>query len=43
MLPPAARPEDATDFLAQQVAERRVVIRLKADRLYGTALDVSSS
>ena len=43
MLPPAARPEDATDFLAQQVAECRVVIRLKADRLYGTALAVSSS
>ncbi|WP_433447473.1 PPOX class F420-dependent oxidoreductase [Streptomyces sp. CA-142005] len=40
MLPPAARPEDEDAFLAQQVAERRVVIRLRVDRLYGTALDI---
>ncbi|WP_436776687.1 pyridoxamine 5'-phosphate oxidase family protein [Yinghuangia sp. YIM S09857] len=40
MLPDAARPADPADFFAQQVAERRVVIRLKAARLYGTALDV---
>ncbi|MGW0604677.1 pyridoxamine 5'-phosphate oxidase family protein [Streptomyces sp. NPDC002644] len=35
-----ATPEDEDAFLAQLVAERRVVVRLKADRLYGTALDV---
>lgn len=40
MLPPAARPEDEDAFLTQQVAERRVVIRLRVDRLYGTALDI---
>ncbi|MFF3317496.1 pyridoxamine 5'-phosphate oxidase family protein [Streptomyces sp. NPDC003035] len=42
MVPEAARPqgEDADAFLAQAVAERRVVIRLKVDRLYGTALDI---
>ncbi|WP_372343784.1 TIGR03618 family F420-dependent PPOX class oxidoreductase [Streptomyces sp. KL116D] len=31
--------EDA--FLAEAVAERRVVIRIKVTRLYGTALDVA--
>ncbi|MFD3441631.1 pyridoxamine 5'-phosphate oxidase family protein [Streptomyces sp. NPDC058685] len=36
----AARPEDATAFLKQMVAERRVVIRLKVDRLYQTTLDI---
>ncbi|TRV76459.1 TIGR03618 family F420-dependent PPOX class oxidoreductase [Streptomyces sp. 130] len=41
MIPPAARPEDEDVFLEQLVAERRVVIRLKVDRLYGTALDVT--
>ncbi|MGW7594513.1 pyridoxamine 5'-phosphate oxidase family protein [Streptomyces rubiginosohelvolus] len=41
MVPPAARPEDEGVFLEQLVAERRVVIRLKVDRLYGTALDVT--
>ncbi|MFJ7135993.1 TIGR03618 family F420-dependent PPOX class oxidoreductase [Streptomyces fungicidicus] len=40
MLPEAAKPEDETAFLAQLVAERRVVIRLKVNRLYGTALDI---
>ncbi|MEV6002233.1 TIGR03618 family F420-dependent PPOX class oxidoreductase [Streptomyces griseomycini] len=40
MLPQAARPEDEDAFLEQLVAERRLVIRLKVDRLYGTALDV---
>ncbi|MER6570813.1 PPOX class F420-dependent oxidoreductase [Streptomyces sp. NPDC001093] len=40
MLPPTARPEHEDAFLAQQVAERRVVIRLRVDRLYGTALDI---
>ncbi|GGZ19023.1 pyridoxamine 5'-phosphate oxidase family protein [Streptomyces poonensis] len=40
MLPEDMRPEDENAFLEQLVAERRVVIRLKVDRLYGTALDV---
>ncbi|MFF9858750.1 pyridoxamine 5'-phosphate oxidase family protein [Streptomyces tendae] len=40
MVPQAAKPEDEEAFLEQLVAERRVVIRLKVDRLYGTALDV---
>lgn len=40
MIPQAARPEDEDAFLEQLVAERRVVIRLKVDRLYGTALDI---
>ncbi|RDG36117.1 TIGR03618 family F420-dependent PPOX class oxidoreductase [Streptomyces corynorhini] len=41
MLPEVAKPADVDAFLAQAVAERRVVVRLKAHRLYGTALDVS--
>ncbi|MFD3335927.1 pyridoxamine 5'-phosphate oxidase family protein [Streptomyces sp. NPDC058700] len=41
MIPEAARPEDEESWLAGQTAERRVVIRLKADRLYGTALDIA--
>ncbi|MEU6548612.1 TIGR03618 family F420-dependent PPOX class oxidoreductase [Streptomyces sp. NPDC046859] len=40
MIPPAAKPEDEAAFLEQLVAERRMVIRLKVDRLYGTALDI---
>ncbi|MFJ4585222.1 pyridoxamine 5'-phosphate oxidase family protein [Streptomyces echinatus] len=40
MIPVAMRPGDEDAFLTQLVAERRVVIRLKVDRLYGTALDV---
>ncbi|MEO3751269.1 PPOX class F420-dependent oxidoreductase [Streptomyces sp. B6B3] len=40
MIPRTARPEDEDAFLEQLVAERRVVIRLKVDRLYGTALDI---
>lgn len=40
MVPKDARPEDEDAFLEQLVAERRVVIRLKVDRLYGTALDI---
>lgn len=40
MVPEAARPEDAEAFLKQLVDERRVVIRLAVERLYGTALDV---
>jgi len=42
MIPTASRPEDEDAFLDQLVAERRVVIRLKVDRLYGTALDIDS-
>ncbi|MFF8836228.1 pyridoxamine 5'-phosphate oxidase family protein [Streptomyces sp. NPDC015130] len=43
MVPEAARPrgEDEAAFLAQLVDERRVVIRLKVSRLYGTALDIN--
>lgn len=40
MIPPAAQPEDEDAFLGQLVAERRVVIRLRVERLYGTALDI---
>ncbi|MGC4982219.1 TIGR03618 family F420-dependent PPOX class oxidoreductase [Streptomyces sp. DT193] len=40
MIPQAARPEDEDAYLEELVAERRVVIRLKVDRLYGTVLDV---
>ncbi|MFI5872186.1 TIGR03618 family F420-dependent PPOX class oxidoreductase [Streptomyces sp. NPDC051445] len=40
MIPADARPQDEEEFLAQLVAERRVVVRLKVDRLYGTALDI---
>jgi PPOX class probable F420-dependent enzyme len=42
MIPTASRPEDEDAFLDQLVTERRVVIRLKVDRLYGTALDIDS-
>ncbi|MGV4981166.1 PPOX class F420-dependent oxidoreductase [Streptomyces sp. NRAIS4] len=41
MIPPAAKPEDEDAFLRQQVAERRIVIRLRVERLYGTALDIN--
>ena len=41
LLPAFANPEDEEAFLAQLVTERRVVVRLKVTRLYGTALDVS--
>ncbi|MEV0640052.1 TIGR03618 family F420-dependent PPOX class oxidoreductase [Streptomyces sp. NPDC050619] len=40
VIPNAAKPEDEDAFLEQLVAERRVVVRLKVDRLYGTALDI---
>jgi hypothetical protein len=40
MIPRAGRPEDEAAFLEELVAERRVVIRLKVDRLYGTVLDI---
>ncbi|MFE8939810.1 PPOX class F420-dependent oxidoreductase [Streptomyces sp. NPDC007872] len=42
MIPESMRPEDEEAFLSQLVAERRVVIRLKVSRLYGTALDVNA-
>ncbi|MER8070687.1 PPOX class F420-dependent oxidoreductase [Streptomyces sp. NPDC094034] len=41
MLRKALKPTDEDAFLAELVAERRVVIRLKVDRLYGTALDIN--
>ncbi|MFI9250999.1 PPOX class F420-dependent oxidoreductase [Streptomyces sp. NPDC053069] len=41
MIPPAAKPEDTDAFLQQQVAERRIVIRLRVEQLYGTALDIN--
>ncbi|MFF8387018.1 PPOX class F420-dependent oxidoreductase [Streptomyces kanasensis] len=40
MVPRAARPSDEDAFLTELVAERRVVIRLAVERLYGTALDI---
>ncbi|MEV7654795.1 TIGR03618 family F420-dependent PPOX class oxidoreductase [Streptomyces anulatus] len=40
MVPAAGRPADEAAFFEELVAERRVVIRLKVDRLYGTALDL---
>ncbi|MFE8914068.1 PPOX class F420-dependent oxidoreductase [Streptomyces globisporus] len=40
MIPEGGRPEDEAAFFEELVAERRVVIRLTVDRLYGTALDV---
>ncbi|WMD08532.1 pyridoxamine 5'-phosphate oxidase family protein [Streptomyces sp. FXY-T5] len=39
MIPAGARPEDEDAYLRQLVEERRVVIRLRVARLYGTALD----
>ncbi len=42
MIPATARPEDEQAFLEELVAERRLVIRLKAGRLYGTALDIGA-
>ncbi|MCC9711266.1 TIGR03618 family F420-dependent PPOX class oxidoreductase [Streptomyces sp. MNU76] len=41
LIPKEAKPEDEDAFLEQLVAERRVVVRLRVDRLYGTALDIS--
>lgn len=41
MLPDAARTDDDAAFLAQAVTERRMVIRLRVERLYGTLLDVT--
>lgn len=36
-------PRDEAAFLEQMVADRRVVIRIRVSRLYGTALDISTS
>ncbi|MFI6370986.1 pyridoxamine 5'-phosphate oxidase family protein [Streptomyces sp. NPDC050546] len=41
MIPQGAKPEDEDAFLEELVAERRVVVRLRVDRLYGTALDIT--
>ncbi|MEV0977664.1 TIGR03618 family F420-dependent PPOX class oxidoreductase [Streptomyces sp. NPDC049915] len=41
MIPQDVQPADEQTFLEQLVAERRVVVRLKVDRLYGTALDIN--
>ncbi|MFC5958440.1 pyridoxamine 5'-phosphate oxidase family protein [Streptomyces pratens] len=41
LVPEAAKPKDEAAFLEQLVVERRVVVRLKVDRLYGTALDIA--
>ncbi len=41
MIPQTSKPEDEDAFLEQLVAERRVVIRLTVDRLYGTTLDIN--
>ncbi|MFF3847757.1 PPOX class F420-dependent oxidoreductase [Streptomyces sp. NPDC002328] len=43
IVPETAKPEDEEAFLERLVAERRVVVRLKVDRLYGTALDVDDA
>ena len=39
--PEDAKPEDEDAFLERLTAERRLVLRLKVDRLYGTALDIA--
>ncbi|WP_311544417.1 pyridoxamine 5'-phosphate oxidase family protein [Streptomonospora wellingtoniae] len=36
-------PEERAAFLEQQVAESRVVVRLRVSRLYGTALEVPAA
>ncbi|MGW0805175.1 TIGR03618 family F420-dependent PPOX class oxidoreductase [Nonomuraea sp. NPDC002799] len=43
MQPPFAEPADAQAFLRQMVADRRLVIRLRVSRLYGTALPMPSA
>lgn len=40
MLPEPMKPADERAFLQQLVDERRVVIRLRVNRMYGTSLDV---
>ncbi|GGU57457.1 PPOX class F420-dependent oxidoreductase [Streptomyces daghestanicus] len=41
MIPTAAKPADEDAFLEQVAAELRIVIRLRVERLYGTALDIN--
>lgn len=41
MIPEAAKPQEEAAFLENSVAERRMITRLKVDRLYGTALDIN--
>ncbi|MFE2186600.1 pyridoxamine 5'-phosphate oxidase family protein [Streptomyces sp. NPDC059455] len=43
MTPGFADPLDETAFLEQLVADRRVVIRIRVSRLYGTALDMATT
>jgi PPOX class probable F420-dependent enzyme len=40
LVPPFTDPAEETAFLEEAVAEHRVVVRLRATRLYGTALNV---
>ncbi|MGI8332786.1 pyridoxamine 5'-phosphate oxidase family protein [Actinomadura scrupuli] len=40
MVPAFDRPQDEAAFLENMVADRRLVIRLRVSRLYGTAIDV---
>ncbi|MER6999163.1 PPOX class F420-dependent oxidoreductase [Streptomyces sp. NPDC000410] len=40
LTPGFENPQDEAAFLEQLVADRRVVIRLRVSRLYGTALDI---
>ncbi|MCW2919060.1 MAG: hypothetical protein JWN52_7128, partial [Actinomycetia bacterium] len=42
MQPAFDRPEDEAAFLENMVADRRLVIRLRVSRLYGTAIDLPS-
>lgn len=42
MQPPFGHPSDEEAFLRQMVADRRLVIRIRATRLYGTSLPTSS-
>ena len=42
MRPAFDRPEDEAAFLENMVADRRMVIRLRVSRLYGTAIDLPS-
>ncbi|MCO6008883.1 PPOX class F420-dependent oxidoreductase [Actinoallomurus purpureus] len=42
MVPPFESPDERAAFLTQMVADQRLVIRLRVDRLYGTALDIPS-
>ncbi|MFF7929201.1 TIGR03618 family F420-dependent PPOX class oxidoreductase [Streptomyces mirabilis] len=41
MVPQDSKPADEAAFLRQLIDERRLVIRLKVERLYGTALDIN--